>query len=112
MNPAPMTQEQKLAALTRWQQAMEQADATIDPVIDLLQLHPESPICEAVWRLQSALTAATGDLVGGDPLDWLGWYALENEMGQKGLEAGHGDEAPLRKISTLEDLLWLMGDGA
>jgi hypothetical protein len=112
MNPAPMTQEQKLAALTRWQQAMERADATIDPVIDLLQLHPESPICEAVWRLQSALTAATGDLVGGDPFDWLGWHALENEMGQKGLEAGRGDEAPLRKISTPEDLLWLMGGDA
>ena len=105
-----MNQEQKLAALTRWQQVMEKADATINPVIDLLQLHPESPICETVWRLQSALTAATGDLVGGDPLDWLGWYSMENDMGRKGLEAGLGDEEPLRKISTLEDLLWLMGD--
>ena len=105
-----MTKEQKLAALTRWQQAMEKVDSTIDPVINLLQLHPESPVCETVWRLQSALTAATADLVGGDPLDWMGWYALENDMGRKGLEAGHGDEAPLRKISTLEDLLWLMGD--
>ena len=36
--------------------------------------------------------------------------AMENDMGRKGLEAGLGDEEPLRKISTLDDLLWLMGE--
>lgn len=101
-----MTQEQKLAALTRWQQAMEKADSTIDPVISLLQLQPESPICDVVWRLQSALTAATADLVG-DQAEWLSWYAMENDMGRKGLEAGWmGAE---REIRTLEDLMWLIG---
>ena len=101
-----MAKEQKLAALTRWQQSMEKADSTINPVIDLLQLHPESPVCETVWRLQSALTAATADLVGGDPLDWLGWYAMENEFGRNGLKAG--EAADMREIKTLEDLLWLL----
>ena len=98
-----MTKEQKLAALTRWQQAMEHAESTIEPVIDLLQLQPESPICDAVWRLQSALTAATADLVG-DPAEWLSWHAMENDMGRKGLEViWLGEE---RKIKTLDDLLW------
>lgn len=100
-----MNRDQKLAALKRWQDAMERADATIDPVIQLLQLQPESPICDAVWRLQSALTAMTADLVG-DCADWLSWYALENDMGRKGMEAGwSGFE---REIRTLDDLLWLV----
>ena len=100
-----MTPEQKLAALTRWQEAMELADSTIDPVIDLLQLHPESPVCNTVWRLQSALTAATADLVG-DCGEWLSWYALENDMGRKGMEAGPAGQ--LREIRTIGDLLWVM----
>ena len=100
-----MNREQKLSALARWQQAIEQSDAAIDPVIKLLQLQPESPICEAVWRLQSALTSMTADIVG-DFGDWLGWYAMENDMGRKGYEAGPKDAE--REIRTLDDLLWVM----
>lgn len=97
---------QKLAALTRWQQAMEQADAAIDPVIELLQLQPESPVCGAVWQLQRLLTDMTAELVG-DQAEWLDWYAYENDMGRKGLEAGWRDQ--LREIRTLDDLLWVIG---
>ena len=100
-----MSPEKKLAALKHWQQAMERADATIDPVIDALKLQPESPICDAVWRLQSALTAMTADLVG-DCGDWLSWYAMENDMGRKGYMAGPKDAE--REIRTLYDLLWLV----
>ena len=100
-----MTKEQKLAALTRWQQAMEQADATIGPVIGLLQLQPESPVCGAVWRLQRLLTDMTAELVG-DQAEWLDWYAYENDMGHKGFEAGPVDAT--REIRTLDDLLWLI----
>lgn len=100
-----MTPEQKLAALTRWQEAMERSDVTIDPVVSLLQLQPESPVCDTVWRLQSALTAATADLVG-DCGEWLNWYALENDMGRKGMEAGPAGQ--LREIRTIGDLLWVM----
>lgn len=104
-----MTQEQKLAALTRWQQAMEQADAALNPVISLLKLEPESPVCEAVWRLQRVLIDTTADLVG-DQGDWLDWYAHENEMGRKGYEAGPPWQQ--REIRTLEDLLWILGSHA
>lgn len=100
-----MTREQKLAALNRWQQAMEQADAAINPVIELLQLQPESPVCGAVWKLQRLLTDMTAELVG-DQADWLDWYAYENDMGRKGMVAGwSGFE---REIRTLDDLLWLL----
>lgn len=100
-----MTREQKLAALNRWQQAMEQADAAINPVIDLLQLQPESPVCSAVWKLQRLLTDMTAELVG-DQAEWLDWYSYENDMGRNAMKAGwSGFE---REIRTLDDLLWLL----
>ena len=95
----------KLAILTRWQKAIEEADAHFDPVVDMLRLDPENPLCEAVWRTQSALTTTTSDLLD-DGKEWLGWYWLENDMGRKGLE--EGTEAEKRPIRTLEDLIWVM----
>lgn len=95
----------KLAILTRWQMAIEEADAHFDPVVAMLRLDPENRVCQAVWRTQEVLTATTSDLVG-DGEDWLHWYWLDNEMGRKGLEAG--PKAEKRAIRSLEDLIWVM----
>lgn len=82
-----MTPAEKLAALQRWQAAIERADKLINPVIETLQLIPESPIPESVWGLQDALTEAVA-LAVGDSFDWLSWYAHENNFGAGGKEAG------------------------
>lgn len=95
----------KLAILTRWQKAIEEADANFDPVVAMLGLIPESPLIDAFWCTQSVLTATTSDLLD-DGNDWLAWFWLENDMGRKGLMAG--SEAVKRPIRTLEDLIWVM----
>jgi hypothetical protein len=95
----------KLAILTRWKKAIEEADAHFDPVVEMLRLDPENPLCEAVWRTQSALTTTTSDLLD-DGFEWLGWFWLENDMGRKGLEAGTKEAK--RPIRTLDDLVWLL----
>ena len=95
----------KIAILTRWQKAIEEADAYFDPVVEMLRLDPENRVCQAVWRTQEVLTATTSDLVD-DKEDWLHWYWLDNEMGRKGLEAG--SKAEKRPIKTIEDLIWVM----
>lgn len=95
----------KLAILTRWQKAIEEADAHFDPVVEMLRLDPENRVCRAVWRTQEALTATTSDLLD-DGREWLGWFWLENDMGRKGLDAG--TVAEKRPIRTLEDLIWVM----
>jgi hypothetical protein len=100
-----MTPAEKLAALQAWQVAIERADKLINPVIEALQLTPESPPCEAVWGLQGALTAAVAAQVG-DSFEWLNWYAHENNFGAVGHVAG--PVGATRKIRTLEDLLWLI----
>lgn len=100
-----MTNDEKAAMLIQWQTRMECADMPIEPVTECLGLSVESPIHQAVWALQDAYTKAVGKLVG-DPAEWLGWYANENDFGRKAFEAGvTGD---MRPIKDLDDLLWVM----
>jgi hypothetical protein len=54
-----------------------------------------------------AYTKTLGELLG-DELDWLTWYAYDNKMGKSALPAGNGHSVKLKKIKTLEDLLWLI----
>jgi hypothetical protein len=57
--------------------------------------------------LFEAYTKTLGELLG-DELDWLTWYAYDNAMGKNGLSAGYGHAPRLKKIKTLEDLLWVI----
>ena len=100
-----MTRDEKLAYLQAWHDAMTKADATIQPVVDALALCGEDPITNTVWQLQSDLTKAYAAILG-DVFQSLSWYAGENDMGRKGMDAGvDGNTRPIR---TVEDLLWLL----
>jgi len=59
-----MPRDQKERHLNTWVTEMQSADARIQPVIDALRLDGGDPVCDTVWRLQSALTAAYAHLVG------------------------------------------------
>lgn len=100
-----MTEFEKLRHLQTWINEMNAADASIQPVIDVLRLTGEDPVCDTIWRLQTALTNAY-KLALGDELDTLNWFAYENDLGRKGMEAG--PTGALRPIRTAHDLLWLM----
>lgn len=100
-----MTKDEKLNILRNWQATMEKSDALFVPIIEAMQLAPESPACEAVWLLQAELTTATSARIG-DHWDNLSWYALENDFGKSKREAG--PPGKMRKIRTLKDLLWLI----
>lgn len=100
-----MTREQKLLHIQAWHDAMTKADETIKPVIDALALCGEDPITNTVWQLQTDLTRAYAEILD-DAFESLNWYAIENDMGAKGREAGSGSD--VRPILTAEDLLWLI----
>lgn len=100
-----MTREQKLLHIQAWRDAMTRADDAIQPVIDALALCGEDPITNTVWQLQTDLTRAYAALID-DALESLSWFACENDMGRKGMEAGVAGS--LRPIRTVEDLLWLI----
>lgn len=44
----------------------------------------------------------------GDKKEWLEWFMYENDFGARGFEASPGDEHPMRKIETIDDLVWLI----
>ena len=100
-----MNRDQKEHHLNTWATEMQAADARIQPVIDALRLNGGDPVCDTVWRLQSALTTAYAQLVG-DVDGWLSWFACENDFGRRGMEAGPKDG--LRSIRGVPDLVWLM----
>ena len=100
-----MTRDQKEHHLNAWATEMQAADARIQPVIDALRLDGGDPVCDTVWRLQSALTAAYAQLVG-DVDGWLSWFACENDFGRRGMEAGL--KGSVRPIRGVPDLVWLM----
>jgi hypothetical protein len=101
-----MTQDEKLAALQRWHDAITASDAHLDALDNLVGLMPEGGLRTAVQVAQDALTDATCELVGDDG-GWLDWYRLENAMGASGHIASprRGESKP---IITLADLLWVI----
>jgi len=100
-----MTREQKLLHIQAWHAAMTKADETIQPVIDALALCGEDPITNTVWQLQTDLTRAYAEILN-DGFESLAWYAGDNDMGRKGMEARVAGE--MRPIRTVDDLLWLI----
>lgn len=100
-----MTRDQKEHHLNAWATEMQAADARIQSVIDALRLDGGDPVCDTVWRLQSALTTAYAQLVG-DVDGWLSWFACENDFGRRGMEAGL--KGSVRPIRGVPDLVWLM----
>ena len=100
-----MTREQKLAHIQAWHDAMTKANENIRPVIYALALGGEDPITNTVWQLQTDLTRAYAEILD-DAFESLNWYAIENDMGRNGMQAGAAGET--RPIRTLEDLLWLI----
>ena len=96
--------EQQLSALRRWHEAVTVSEKEIDALIEI-GFRPEARLFEAINNALEALTNATAQIVG-DESGWLDWYWLDCRMGRNPLEAGLSDD--LRKICTLDDLIWLL----
>lgn len=100
-----MNKFEKIEILMKWENTIKESEATFDPMLEIMGLHPDGALCELVGRLQSELTEATS-LAVGDTGGWLAWYWLENDMGNKGMEAGH--DGNLKKIRFVDELLELI----
>ena len=96
--------EKQLSALRIWHEAVTESEKEIDALIEI-GFRPESRLFTAINNALEALTAATSQIVG-DESGWLDWYWLDCRMGRNPLEAGFSDD--LRKICTLDDLIWLL----
>jgi hypothetical protein len=98
-----MTPTQKLAALQRWHDVINNSAEHLNALDKLMGLEPEGGLRTAVHAVQNALTDATAELVG-DVGGWLDWHRFDNEMGARGRTVSHKTEQ--RTIADLVDLLW------
>lgn len=96
-----------LATLERWAEAVNAAYEALALLAKAAGSNPEAPICTAVFDLMgladqwAALRIGTGE-------DWLEWYRIENDMGQRAHEAGWKDD--MRPIRNLEDFAALLAE--
>lgn len=96
-----------LATLERWAEAVNAADEALDLLGQAVGTQPESPICTAVWDLMGLADQWAAQRIGTSE-DWLEWYRIENDMGQRAHEAGWKDD--MRPIRNLEDFAALLAE--
>lgn len=71
-----------------------------------LLLGGEGKVQESFGLVMESYTKAVSELIG-DANGWLDWFWLENDLGRRGLHVL--DEGAKRSISTVDDLVWLVG---
>ena len=95
-----------LPKLETWHAAMVEMDRQYDALNALAGISPDSPLAEAIFRLEAMATKAMAESVG-DSGGWLDYYWLECNMGN-GLRAGvhgsatiSGKQYPIRTLKQL-----------
>ena len=93
----------KLQMLQEWQTTIKDSDRAL-AALDKAIGPTDGPLKESIWQMQATYTRAIS-LVIGDEFEWLEWFAIDNDMGKKGLTASAGTGKPLKPIKTLAQLL-------
>lgn len=94
-----------IEALQTWESTWKELLKQCDALSCLTGAEFAGPLFDAIFKLASEYTKAVAEIVGDDD-EWMEWYEMDNEFGRRGFEAGRNGE--LRKISCVEDLLWLI----
>ena len=94
--------------LKTWQERMQACEAATDDLIALTMASPESPLIDAIYSVMGLATRQASELIGGGD-EWLSVWWLEHKFGERPMRAGLAG-APMREISTLDDLLALICD--
>lgn len=100
-----MIREEKLARLREWETHLRDLESVWDKLHSLTGAATDGPLGDATWCVFDAYTRAIGREIG-DVENWMSWHWLENQLGERGHEAGNRNK--MRPIKTLEDLLWAM----
>ncbi|MXS85325.1 hypothetical protein ABO04_05170 [Nitrosomonas sp. HPC101] len=96
--------------LRAWQETISDLEDQLDALSKIVQACPESPLINAIHRIESRYTRSVARLVGDDN-EWLDWYWLEVDMGSKEhntVTLNNGDD--VRNIKTTDDLAQLIYD--
>ena len=104
--------EASLKILKEWKRQHESLTILMANMEASIGLDIDGPMFSVVWGLFGAYTKNASELLGDKPGasgSWLEWFYLENNMGDKGMDAGY--EGKVKPIKTLADLLDLIEQG-
>ncbi len=91
----------KLKLLEEWQTTIQNSDKAL-AALDKAIGPNDGPLRQSIYTMQATYTRAISLLLE-DKFWMVEWYALENDMGRKGLCAGNATTK--RRIRTLKQLL-------
>lgn len=100
------TAEDILPVLQRWVSVVTEVEEALAPLAEATGMDPECRLHGAIYGAVGLATEWAADKIGTS-FDWLEWFWFENQMGERGFEAGCAghDRAPIR---TLEDFATLL----
>jgi hypothetical protein len=100
--------DRKLVTLGFWLATFNQTEEFYNSAKAVLGSDTDAPLFRLLYGNFDRYTELVAASVGTDAA-CLHWFLFDNEAGKKGKEAGPvGPASSLRKIKTLEDLLWLI----
>lgn len=94
--------------LDKWLEQFQRTETAYGMLKDCFQATPESFVATVMYQNFDAYTDELAASIGGSSKEWMDWFLWENDAGKRGFEASPGHGVPLRKIKTLQDLLWLL----
>ena len=103
--------KETMLRLEQWKKQHGDLNAVFAAMKPSLGCMAHSPLFDGVWNMFGAYTKVLVELLGADgwPDDWLTWYAYDNDMGAKGMEAGY--DGKVKPIKNLADLYGLIVQG-
>lgn len=93
--------------LEAWAATLAEFDAQVDAFCALTTAQPDSPLLDAIHRLEDAYTRTVSEKIGDVDGVWLHWWRWECEMGRKPMQAAAAGK-PLRTIRTLKQMAALI----
>ena len=100
--------KETMLRLEQWKQQHDELKAVFAAMKPSLGCLVNSPLFDSVWNVFEAYTKVLVELLGAEgwPDDWLTWYAYENDMGAKGMQAGYdGKVKPIKNMGDLYRLI-------
>ena len=101
------TKPEAMAMLEAWKAQHAAIEAVMRDIERVFGTIPDSRLFEVSWESFDLHTKTLELLLGADT--WLEWFSADNDMGERGHEAGY--DGQLFKIRTLDDLYVLIEIG-
>ena len=96
-----------IVMLEAWKAQHAAIEAVMHDIETAFGSIPDSPLFNVSWESFDLYTETLQKLLGADT--WMEWFQAENDMGERGHEAGY--DGQLFKIRTLDDLYVLIEIG-